>query len=606
LSRLNSAEALNDAGPAAAAGPDEKIGPAMQQIADITALRVSIGQFSSAGRKTGNQDFHGAIVPKGSALTMKGIALAVADGVSSSPVGQVAAETAVKSFLTDYYCTCDAWTVKTAASRVIDATNSWLHAQSRHVENRDHAHVTTFSALVLKGARAHVFHVGDSRISRLVGRDLDPLTSEHRLKPSPGVSYLGRALGLFPAVEIDYRQLSLQAGDVFVLSTDGVHDHLEARRMAACITTDVDLDQAAADIAKLALEAGSDDNLTIQIVRVDQLDEGDLEPVFDATGLLPAAPVPHAPGDFESYRIHRQIHASNRSHVFLATEPGSGDAVVLKFPSVDLREDEAYLRRFAMEEWVLRRVSSAHVLKCRMPVLPRRSLYLVTDYVEGETLSQWMKDRPQGELRAVRDIVSQIADGLRALHRKEIIHQDLRPDNIMIDGNGTVKIIDFGSAQVAGLAEAAPALESDDILGTFQYAAPEYFLGERGTERSDLFSLGVVAYQMLTGRLPYGARVARTRSRRQQSRLRFQSIGDLRPDVPDWVEGAIRMAVHPDPAKRYETLSEFVHDLSHPNPRFVQRRSLPLLERDPLLFWQMLSVAQALLALGLLFVVVLA
>jgi serine/threonine protein phosphatase PrpC len=564
---------------------------------------VSIGQYASAGRKLASQDFHGAIVPEGSALPMKGIALAIADGISSSLVGQVAAETAVKSFLTDYYCTSDAWTVKTAASRVIDATNSWLYAQSRHVENRDHAHVTTFSALVLKGAKAHVFHVGDSRISQLIDHELEPLTSEHRLRPSRCESYLSRALGLAAAVEIDYRQLRVQSGDVFVLTTDGIHDHLPARQIAACITCESDLSQAAAEIAKLALEAGSDDNLTIQIARIDNLDEEDL-PLLSAAERLPATPLPQAPCDFEGFRIHRQIHASHRSHVFLATETATGEPRALKFPAIDLWEDEASLRRFAMEEWVLRRVSGVHLLKGRTPLLPRRALYLVTDYVEGQTLSQWMADRPLADLRAVRDIVAQVADGLRALHRKEIIHQDLRPDNVMIDGAGTVRIIDFGSAQVGGLAEAAPALDSDDILGTFQYTAPEYFLGERGTEQSDLFSLGVLAYQMLTGRLPYGALVARTRTRSQQSKLKFCAVRDQRADVPDWVEGAIKMAVHPDPAKRYQALSEFVHDLSNPNPTFIQRRSSPLVERDPLLLWKMLSVALGLLVLGLLLIVV--
>ena len=86
----------------------------MLNIRDTAALRVSIGQYSSAGRKPLNQDFHGAVVPSGVALTMKGVALAIADGISTSPVGHVAAETAVKSFLTDYYCTSDAWTVKTS------------------------------------------------------------------------------------------------------------------------------------------------------------------------------------------------------------------------------------------------------------------------------------------------------------------------------------------------------------------------------------------------------------------------------------------------------------------------------------------------------------
>ena len=105
------------------------------------------------------------------------------------------------------------------------------------------------------------------------------------------------------------------------------------------------------------------------------------------------------------------------------------------------------------------------------------------------------------------DIVEQIANGLQAFHRMEMLHQDLRPDNIMIDKTGTVKIIDFGSTRIAGIADDTPSVIGDDILGTVQYTAPEYFLGEGGSTRSDIFSLGVIAYQMLTGRLPYGAEV---------------------------------------------------------------------------------------------------
>ncbi|MCJ8521713.1 serine/threonine protein phosphatase PrpC [Pseudorhizobium tarimense] len=571
----------------------------MLQILEA-GLRVSLGQYSSAGRKAENQDFYGAVVPQGTTLAMKGIACAIADGISSSPVGHVAAETAVKSFLTDYYCTSDAWTVKTAASRVIGATNSWLYTQSRHVEERDLAHVTTFSALVFKGSTTHLFHIGDSRISRIVGADIEPLTADHRLRSARTDSHLVRALRLMPSVEIDYRQLGTQSGEVFVLTTDGVHDHVPPRDMIRLIKAAASLDAAAEAIALQALEAGSTDNLTVQIVRVDGVGEHPGDLAADGSEPLPPAPLPQVPGQFEGFHIRRQIHASSRSHVFLASADGSDRPVALKFPSVDMRDDQAYLRRFAMEEWVMRRVSSAHVLSARPTPAPRRSLYLVTEYVDGQSLSQWMRDRQRLELATCRDVVGQIAAGLQALHRKEILHQDLRPDNILIDGSGTVKLIDFGSARVAGVVEAVLETMAPDILGTFQYTAPEYFLGERGSERSDLFSLGVITYQLLTGRLPYGAAVARTNSPRQQARLRFRSMGDLRPDVPGWVEAAIRRAVHPDPAHRYDAISEFVHDLSHPRSEYDGRRQMPLAERNPLLFWQALSLFLSIVILLLL------
>src|SRR5438477_11689669 len=156
-----------------------------------------------------------------------------------------------------------------------------------------------------------------------------------------------------------------------------------------------------------------------------------------------------------------------------------------------------------------------------------------------------MIDNPTPSLETVRGIVEQIAKGLRAFHRKEMLHQDIRPDNIMIDSTGTVKIIDFGSTRITGVAEAAG--NRNDILGTEQYTAPEYFLGEPASSRSDLFSLGVVTYQMLTGRLPYGAEAARARTRSQFSKLIYRSAAHGSREVPVWIDGALEKAVHPNP-----------------------------------------------------------
>ena len=216
---------------------------------------------------------------------------------------------------------------------------------------------------------------------------------------------------------------------------------------------------------------------------------------------------------FDGYRIVRELHASSRSHIYLAVDTDSDEQVGVKIPSIDLRGDPAYLKRFMMEEWVARRINSAHVLKPCLQSRKRNYLYVVTEFIDGQTLAQWMIDNPKPDLETIRGIVEQIAKGLRAFHRKEMLHQDLRPDNVMIDKTGTVKIIDFGSTRVTGVVEAAPPASRGDILGTFQYTAPEYFLGENGSPRSDIFSLGVITYQMLTGRLPYGAKVARTRTK---------------------------------------------------------------------------------------------
>src|SRR6186997_3127838 len=168
-------------------------------------LKISIGQHSDKGRKETNQDFHGALIPQEPLLSLKGIAIVLADGISSSNVSQIASQSTVKGFLADYYCTSEAWSVKTSAQRVIDATNSWLYAQTRRGrlgEDQDRGYVCTLSVMVLKSTTAHLFHIGDSRIYRVVGNALEQLTEDHRVVLSSEEIYLGRALGASGQVEI--------------------------------------------------------------------------------------------------------------------------------------------------------------------------------------------------------------------------------------------------------------------------------------------------------------------------------------------------------------------------------------------------------------------
>jgi serine/threonine protein phosphatase PrpC len=568
-------------------------------------LKISIGQHSDKGRKEINQDFHGVLIPKEPLLSLKGIAIVLADGISSSQVSQVASESAVKGFLTDYYCTSEAWSVKTSAQRVIAATNSWLHAQtrrSRYAYDKDRGYVCTLSAMVVKAKAAHIFHVGDSRIYRLAGNALEQLTDDHRVVLSSEQSYLGRALGINPQIEIDYRMLEIEKGDVFVLATDGAYAHVGPRFVVNAIRTGAgDLDAAARMIVEEALRHGSADNLTVQIVRIDELPDGQAGELFGQASELPLPPLFEARMEIDGYKIIREVHGSSRSHIYLAVDSANDMLVIIKIPSIDLRGDPAYLRRFMMEEWVARRINSAHVLKPRLQSRRRSYLYVVMEFIDGQTLTQWMIDNPKPDLETIRGIVEQIAKGLQAFHRLEMLHQDIRPENIMIDKTGTVKIIDFGSTKVRGVVEASPSIDHNDILGTAQYTAPEYFLGESGSSRSDIFSLGVITYQMLTGRLPYGVQIAKARTRSEQRKLRYASALDDHREIPAWFDAVLKKAVHPDPYQRYDELSEFTFDLRHPNKALLSTASVPLIERNPLLFWQALSLVLVLAILGLLF-----
>ncbi len=568
-------------------------------------LKISVGQHSDKGCKEINQDSHGIHIPEEPLLSSKGIAIALADGISSSKVSQVASKTAINGFLEDYFSTSESWTVNTSVQRVLLATNSWLYSQTRNSQYRyeqDKGYVCTFSTLVLKSNTAHIFYVGDSRVYRLIDKHLEQLTEDHRLWASKEKSYLQRALGMKDSLDIDYQSVPVEVGDVFVLATDGVYEFVNERFIVDTVDKyKNNLNDAAKVIIDKAIENNSDDNLTIQIVRVDELPLQNADELYKQLTTLPFPPELSPRMKFDGYEIIRNIHSSSRSHLYLATDTETNRQVVLKVPSVDMRDDVAYLERFLMEEWVARRVDNAHVLKPCLQTRKRNYLYIVTEYIEGKTLSQWMIDNPRPDIDEVRDIIEQIAKGLRAFHRQEMLHQDLRPNNIMLDKTGTVKIIDFGSTRVAGLREMTSPLEQQHILGTAQYTAPEYFLGEPGTQRSDMYSLGVIAYQMLSGRLPYGAQVARAQTKSAQRRLNYQSVLDDDRTIPGWIDGAIKKCVHPDPYKRYEVISEFIYDMRHPNKVFLNKTRPPLMERSPVLFWKSLSFVLFIICLGLLF-----
>jgi len=336
-------------------------------------------------------------------------------------------------------------------------------------------------------------------------------------------------------------------------------------------------------------------------VRIDALPSGNANEFLQGFNELPFPPQLTARMTFDGYQVIRELHKSSRSHVLLAKDLETQEKVVIKSPSTEGRQNLDDMERFMMEEWIANRINNSHVLKSYRPAKKRAFSYVVTEFVEGQTLAQWMTDNPTPGLDQVRSIIEQIAIGLRAFHRQEMLHQDLRPNNIMIDELGTVKIIDFGSTYVAGLEETRTSVMPQVMPGTAQFLAPEYFLGEFGTRKSDLYSLACIAYHMLCGRSPYGTAVAKALSKAAQHRLVYQSMLDPKRQLPAWVDLTLKRALQPDPQKRYSELSEFIQDLRKPNPKFIEQSRAPLLERDPVRFWQGVSGILAALLIALLY-----
>lgn len=553
-------------------------------------LKISLGQSSDKGIKDRNEDFYGAYIPEDSTLDNKGIACAIADGMGSCANAQEASEHCVKSFLNDYFSTPETWSVKSSGAKVLTAINNWLLSNG----NKDHANgmVTTFSAIVLKSTTAHIFHIGDSRIYRYrhndKNGDFELLTTDHRVWISDEKNYLSRAMGIDTHLDIDYKSLAIEEGDEFLMTTDGIHDYLSDQELKQHLNSDGAIEVKADKIVSHALKLKSHDNVTCQIVKIEQLPSQDANEIYNNLTRLPFPPHLGPGMTMDGYEILEEVHASTTSQLYKVRDVESNELFMMKTPSVNFSDDPAYIERFYMEEWAGKRIQSDAVLKIIEQTRQRNFLYFIMEYIDGITLKQWAKEHPSPDFDQVIEIVNKIIKGLRVFHRLEMLHRDLKPENIMITTHGVVKIIDFGSVKIAGIQEITTPVERIELLGTKNYTAPEYLLGMEGSNRSDIYSLGVLVYNLLTGQLPYGDKMSRDLNWRTLNKIKYESSIKHNPMIPLWMDGAIHKAVKKDQRSRYDTFSEFLYDLTHPKESFMGH-SAPLLERNPTSVWKIIS-----------------
>ncbi|WP_288131119.1 bifunctional protein-serine/threonine kinase/phosphatase [Microbulbifer sp.] len=553
-----------------------------------TMEKLEFATATESGQRAYNDDAVAVYRASGSELRYRGSLAAIADGVGSAEAGGAAARAAVSGFISDYYSTPDSWSVKQAAARVLHALNGWLYRQSGGADEVQRGWLTTFSAVVLKGATAHLIHIGDSRIYRLRDGRLECLTRDHSRTLGPGRTFLSRALGMDAHIEVDYRQEPLETGDLFCVTTDGIHDFVP-QPLFAQILSEHSL-ESTRPLITAALENGSKDNLSVALCRVNALESPETDDLMLATRELPFPPPLQAGNKIDGFEVLQELHASSRSYLYLVRDMETDALRALKAPSENFVDDPTYIERFIAEEWTGRRLDHPGVVKIFSPKKERRFLYHVMEYVEGQNLRQWMQLNPEPALDQVRNMVQQLVSALRRLQRLEIVHGDLKPENIMVDNSGRLKLIDLGGAHAAGLEELLRYQDSAPP-GSKNYCAPEYFFSDAASHRSDIFSLGVICYEMLTGEYPYKERFGSSQYRlKNYASLRYISACQRREDLPEWVDGALRRACAPDPLYRYPALSELVHDLGTPNKKFISRNKAPLMERNPLLFWQLIAL----------------
>jgi serine/threonine protein phosphatase PrpC/predicted Ser/Thr protein kinase len=553
-------------------------------------LAFTLGQASTAGIKAQNEDAIGMRIPEGMLLDTKGAVAIIADGVSAAEAGKEASETCVRNFLADYFSTPDTWTVKKSTTQVLVALNRWLFSRGQHFRDAQKGFVSTLSCIIFKSHSAHIFHVGDSRIYRFRAGVLEQLTRDHRTVINAEQSYLVRAMGLDVSLDVDCKTIDLEEKDIFLLSTDGLHDFVSDEQLSHFLQAGGDdYELLSQQLLALAAANQSDDNISCQLLRIDSLPAQNINDACQKLGALPFPPHLISGMEIDGYRVEKELHASSRSQVYLVRDLESNQLLCMKTPSINFCDDPAYIERFILEAWIGSRIHNAHVVKVIAPNKPKSCLYYLMEYIDGETLNHWIKKNPLPSVQTVIYMVEQICKGLRAFHRRETLHQDLRPANIMVDRHGEIKIIDFGSCLVKGIAEISSPIARENILGTAEYSAPETILAGKSDEKSDVFSLAVIVFEMLTGSAPFDGKLANCRTERAYLNTRYTSTYELNPLVPFWVDGAIRKGLRYDLERRHADVSEFLHELQYPNPKYKQHYRALLLEKNPLRFWQGLS-----------------
>ncbi len=554
-----------------------------------TQLKVSIGGYSSAGIKPENQDAINYSIPKDLSIGTKGIIAVLADGVSSSEEAKQASNTAVSSFIEDYLSTPDTWSTKKSCQQVISAINSWLYKQGSFLENELRGWVTTFDAIIFKSTSIHIVHIGDSRVYRLRDGELTQMTKDHIAWINKDTRYLSRALGIDSSLQIDYKTDELQKNDIYLQTSDGVHDFLKEKELVQILSMPHATKEIAKRLVEKAISNQSDDNLSAQVILIRELPNATKQEVYDKLSELPLPPELEPGMKLDGFEILQEVCLSPRSQIYLARDIATNQELILKTPSVNFSDDPWHLDGFIREEWIGQRLKHPGLMKTYQFNRVKKFLYFTTEYIKGFTLRQWMQQNPTPNVNEVINYIEQISSALRAMHRQDVIHQDLKPENIMIDEKNRIKIIDFGAVHAAGLAELASVLQRQQPEGTLNYTAPEYLMGEKGSKRSDIFSLSVIAYELLTGKLPYKEKKTNKFQLNNYQHMQYISVKKYREDLPGWIDIALKKGCMPNPEKRYALLSELTHNLKSPKDNLLNYDEEPLITRNPILLWQLIA-----------------
>lgn len=550
------------------------------------SLQLSFAQASATGPRAENQDALRLVTPAPELAASKGYLFALADGVSQCTDGGLAARASLQALALDYYATLATWSVAQALDRLLLAQNRWLRAQGS-----GQPLLTTLSALVLRGRRFTLAHVGDCRVYRWHEGNLQCLSEDH-VWDQPGMQHvLKRALGLDQHLLVDYLEGELQPGECFLLLSDGVWASLGEQHIQAVLREQTDLQLAADTLVASAHLSGSKDNASALLVQVEQLGTANLG---DTLAQLQQWPVPGPLREgqvIDGWQVET-LHAHSRQSLLYKVRDSQNQPWLLKTLPTAREQEPGAAQGLLLEEWFLRRIAGRHFPELHA-ASQRQHLYYVMREYPGQNLAALLAEQGPLPLPQWLEVARQLLQAVGVLHRRNLLHRDIKPDNLHLGRDGQLRLLDFGLAYCPGLSE-DPLHE---LPGTPSYIAPEAFDGHPPSPRQDLYAVGVTLYHLLTGHYPYGEVEAFQRPRFGQP----VNAARYRPDLPEWLQHNLLQAVASDPAQRFETAEHWLLLLERGDRQELPSRPRPLLEREPLKVWRTLALLSLLINLILLF-----
>ncbi|HET6419641.1 MAG TPA: protein kinase [Geobacteraceae bacterium] len=544
-------------------------------------MELTYAELSSAGpARDNNEDFVGFWQPE--TLEEKrgrGAVAVLADGVGGLHRGEVASRLAVETSLKTFRETEEGKTPQQFLTQMFNAAN--LAVYDKSMENHGKSRMaTTLSIVVLRNDEIVVGNVGDSRVYLVRKAEIKQLSTDHSYvgmqqkfglisetdaKTSNYRNILTRSVGQEPVIRIDVESSTAFKGDRIVLCSDGLYAYVADSEIADIVSR-LSPAQACRQLVALAEQRGTDDNISVQVLHI-----ADVEKISYYRGI----PVYHEGADHtagyelqpgqtldDRFFITETISRSGMATIFKATDLRTNETVAIKVPFMEFESDPGFFSRFQREEDIGLRLNHPYILKF-IPVDDRRSRpYIVTEYLRGYTLAHLLNSvRPMPEKDAI-ELAARVCDALAHMHEHGVIHRDLKPQNIMMCYDGTIRIMDFGIAKAAEGKRITFAGFTPSV-GTPDYMAPEQVKGKRGDERTDIYSLGAMLYEMVVGELPFeGENMFVT--------MNARVTGDpaaprkRNPDISPQVEEIILHAMEREPGKRYPSAAAMKADLDNP------------------------------------------